>query len=107
MCIKCDTIHIIWYGRCCIMAKTDTLHIRIEPSVKEKAEETLSELGLSISDAINVFLRQVIINDGIPFEIRKANYNRITLKAMDDAKKQKNVSETFDNVDEMFEELDK
>jgi DNA-damage-inducible protein J len=89
------------------MAKTDTLHIRIEPSVKEKAEETLSELGLSISDAINVFLRQVIINDGIPFEIRKANYNRITLKAMDDAKKQKNVSETFDNVDEMFEELDK
>ena len=74
---------------------------------KEKAEETLSELGLSISDAINVFLRQVIINDGIPFEIRKANYNRITLKAMDDAKKQKNVSETFDNVDEMFEELDK
>ena len=84
------------------MAKTDTLHIRIEPSVKEKAEETLSELGLSISDAINVFLRQVIINDGIPFEIRKANYNRITLKAMDDAKKQKNVSETFDNVDEMF-----
>ena len=89
------------------MAKTDTLYIRIEPSVKEKAEETLSELGLSISDAINVFLRQVIINDGIPFEIRKANYNRITLKAMDDAKKQKNVSETFDNVDEMFEELDK
>ena len=89
------------------MAKTDTLHIRIEPSVKEKAEETLSELGLSISDAIDVFLRQVIINDGIPFEIRKANYNRITLKAMDDAKKQKNVSETFDNVDEMFEELDK
>lgn len=89
------------------MAKTDTLHIRIEPSVKEKAEETLSELGLSISDAINVFLRQVIINDGIPFEIRKANYNRITLKAMDDAKKQKNVSETFDNVDEMFDELDK
>lgn len=89
------------------MAKTDTLHIRIEPSVKEKAEETLSELGLSISDAINVFLRQVIINDGIPFEIRKANYNRITLKAMDDAKKQKNVSEIFDNVDEMFEELDK
>ena len=37
------------------MAKTDTLHIRIEPSVKEKAEETLSELGLSISDAIDVF----------------------------------------------------
>ena len=37
------------------MAKTDTLHIRIEPSVKQKAEETLNELGLSIADAINVF----------------------------------------------------
>ena len=42
------------------MAKTDTLHIRIEPSVKRKAEETLNDLGLSITEAINVFLNNYI-----------------------------------------------
>lgn len=89
------------------MAKTDTLHIRVEPSVKQKAEETLNELGLSISDAINVFLRQVILNDGIPFEVRKPKFNQESIEAIEDAKKGKNLSKTFDSVDEMFEELDK
>ena len=89
------------------MAKTDTLHIRIEPSVKQRAEETLKDLGLSITEAINVFLSQVILNDGIPFEIRKPRYNKETIQAMEDTKNGKNLSKTFDNVNEMFEELDK
>ena len=89
------------------MAKTDTLHIRIEPRVKAKAEETLNELGLSIADAINVFLKQVILNEGIPFEIRKPIFNKETIQAIEDTKNSKNLSRTFDSVDEMFEELDK
>ncbi len=89
------------------MAKTDTLHIRIEPKVKQQAEETLKDLGLSITEAINVFLNQVILNNGIPFEIKKPTYNKETLQAMEDTKSNKNLSKTFDSVDEMFEELDK
>ena len=89
------------------MAKTDTLHIRIEPSVKQRAEKTLNELGLSIADAINVFLNQVILHDGIPFEIRKPRFNQETIQAIEDAKNGKNLSKTFENVDEMFEELEK
>lgn len=89
------------------MAKTDTLHIRVEPSVKQKAEETLNELGLSITEAINVFLNQVILNDGIPFEIKKPRLNKETIQAMEDAKNSKNLSKTFNRVDEMFEELEK
>lgn len=89
------------------MAKTNTLHIRIEPEIKEKAEVTLKELGLSITEAVNVFLRQIILNDGIPFEIKKPAYNKQTIQAMEDVKNEKNVSKTFDNVEEMFEELDK
>ena len=89
------------------MAKTDTLHIRVEPNVKKKAEETLKDLGLSITEAINVFLNQVILNDGIPFEIKKPKYNKETISVMDDVKKGKNLSKTFDSVDEMFKELDK
>ena len=89
------------------MAKTDTLHIRVDPSVKEKAEKTLKDLGLSITDAINVFLNQVILNDGIPFEIKKPKYDKETIHAVEDVKNGKNVSKSFDSVDEMFEELDK
>ena len=89
------------------MAKTDTLHIRIEPSIKQRAEETLNDLGLSITEAINVFLNQVILHDGIPFEIKKPKYNKETIQAMEDTKNGKNLSKTFDSVDEMFKVLDK
>lgn len=89
------------------MTKTDTLHIRVKPIVKQKAEETLNDLGLTITEAVNVFLNQVILNDGLPFEIKKPRYNQETIKAMEDTKKGKNLSKTFDTVDEMFEELDK
>ena len=89
------------------MAKTDTLHIRIEPSVKAIAEQTLNDLGLSITEAVNVFLNQVILHNGIPFKIEKPKYNKETIQAMEDVKNGKNLSKTFDSVDEMFEELDK
>ena len=89
------------------MAKTDTLHIRVEPDVKIKAEETLNDLGLSITEAVNVFLNQVILHDGIPFKIEKPKYNKETIQAMEDVKSGKNLSKSFDSVDEMFEELDK
>lgn len=65
------------------MAKTDTLHIRIEPSIKQRAEKILNDLGLSITDAINVFLNQVILHDVIPFEIRKSRFNKETIEAIE------------------------
>ena len=89
------------------MAKTDTLHIRVEPGVKEKAEETLNYLGLSITEAVNVFLNQIILQEGIPFKIEKPRYNKETLQAIEDVKNGKNLSKAFDTVEEMFEELDK
>ena len=89
------------------MAKTDTLHIRVDPTIKQKAEKTLNDLGLSITDAINVFLNQIILNDGIPFEIKKPKLKMDTIQAMEDAENGKNLSKAFDSVDEMFEELDK
>ena len=89
------------------MAKTDTLHIRVEPSVKMKAEKTLNDLGLSITEAVNVFLNQVILHDGIPFKIEKPKYNKETIQAIEDVKNGKNLSKAFNSVDEMFEELDK
>ena len=65
-----------------------------------------SKEDTSITDAINVFLAQVILQDGIPFEIKKPKFNKETIQAIEDTKNVKNLSRTFDSVDEMFEELD-
>ena len=45
--------------------------VRINPKIKEEVTPILSELGLSLSEAINIFLHQVKLNNGIPFEIKK------------------------------------
>jgi DNA-damage-inducible protein J len=52
------------------MAKTDTIHMRISPEVKTEADFILSRLGINIADAINMFLNQVILRSGLPFDVR-------------------------------------
>lgn len=90
------------------MAKTDTINIRIEPILKQQAEETLNYLGLTMSEAVNLFFRQVVINDGIPFEIKRPKYNRKTRKAMKEAEKISKHPERykkFSSVEELMEDL--
>lgn len=91
------------------MAKTETINIRIEPSLKEQAEETLNYLGLTMSEAVNLFFRQVVINEGIPFEIKKPKYSRRLKKAMKEAEKiSKNPEKykQYNNFEELWEDLD-
>jgi len=52
------------------MAKTDTIHMRVSPDVKLAADSILSQLGITTADAINMFLNQVILRGGLPFEVR-------------------------------------
>ena len=52
------------------MAKSSSIYARVEPSVKEQAEQVLSKLGVSMSNAINLFLHQVVLQKGIPFGMK-------------------------------------
>ena len=52
------------------MAKTANLYARIEPDVKAKAENILSSLGIPASNAINMFYKQIILQHGIPFDVK-------------------------------------
>lgn len=61
------------------MAKTETLHIRVNEKVKENAEETLEMLGISISEAVNMFLCQVNLTGGLPFEVKLPASERVTV----------------------------
>ncbi|MCL2665104.1 MAG: type II toxin-antitoxin system RelB/DinJ family antitoxin, partial [Defluviitaleaceae bacterium] len=62
--------------------KTTNYNIRLDPSVKAKAEETFAGFGLNLSEAINVFLHMSIKQHGFPFEIREPKLNADTLSAM-------------------------
>ena len=52
------------------MARTANIFARVEPEIKEQAESVLDQLGIPMSNAIGMFLRQVVIQRGIPFEMK-------------------------------------
>ena len=51
------------------MTKTDMIHIRIDPDVKEQSERILKKLGLNMSYAVSIFLNQMIMKNGLPFNV--------------------------------------
>lgn len=52
------------------MAKTANLYARIEPEVKVQAESILEALGIPVSNAINMFYKQIILQRGLPFDVK-------------------------------------
>ena len=90
------------------MAKTDPLNIRIEPELKREAEKTLDDLGMNVADAVTIFLKQVVLTESIPFNIKKPKYNDETLEAIKEALqiiKNPDKYKSFNNVEELMEEL--
>lgn len=51
------------------MAKTDRLVVRIEPETKSAAAELFENLGMTVSDAVTLFIRQSLISGGLPFAV--------------------------------------
>ena len=87
-----------------IMAKTAIIQARIDPEVKSKAQKIFSKLNISMSEAISIFLTQVSLNRGIPFEIKIPNdLTSDTLIKSDDGEELHSVS----SVEELFQELDR
>jgi len=64
------------------MSRTAILNLRIEPDVKSNAEELFGSFGLTVTDAVNVFLRQSLMRGGFPFEIVRHQPNPITQAAI-------------------------
>lgn len=52
------------------MAKSANLYARIEPDLKEQAETILNTLGIPASNAITMFYKQIILHNGLPFEVK-------------------------------------
>ncbi len=91
------------------MARTANINVRTEPQTKSSAEAVYSSFGLSLSDAINVFLNMSIIEGGFPFAVRQPRFNYETERAMMEAKDimdGKKDARRYASAGELFDELD-
>lgn len=83
--------------------KSSEIRSRIEPDIKEDAARVLARCGLNLSDAIRLFLRQVVINNGLPFAVKVPNAT--TRAAMEEANG--DALPHFKSAEELFDDLDK
>ena len=84
------------------MSKTAMIRARTEPKLKKEVESIFSELGLTSTEAINIFYKQVRLRNGIPFEVKIPN--KLTRKSFKDSESDKNVK-SFKNIDELLKDL--
>ena len=85
------------------MAKTATIQTRVEPEIKQNAQKILKRLNISMSEAISIYLSQITLHKGIPFEIKIPN--ELTAKTLESVENERDLHEV-DSVDELFQELD-
>ena len=83
------------------MAKSAMIRARSEPGLKAEVDRIFHKLGLSCSEAINLFFKQVTLKKGIPFDVTIPN--KTTLKAMKDVEKKK--SHAAKGLTDLFKQL--
>lgn len=81
------------------MAKTANLYARIEPEVKNQAESILEALGIPVSSAINMFYKQIILQRGIPFEMKLPDFPVPDISTMTTAQLKEEIDKGFDDAD--------
>ena len=88
------------------MATVQT-QIRIDTEVKRQATELFNTLGLDMSTAVNIFLRQCLYRDGLPFAVEKPHYSQEMLDAIEEAKQiaQDPNAKRYKNWDEMMTDI--
>ncbi|VJM87680.1 addiction module antitoxin, RelB/DinJ family [Streptococcus pneumoniae] len=81
-----------------------SISIRLDSEVKEQAQQVFSNLGMDITTAVNIFLRQAIQYQGLPFDVR-LDENRKLLQVLTDLDQNRNMSQSFESVSDLMEDL--
>ena len=88
------------------MAHSSMLHIRVDDEVKTQATEALAAMGLSMSDAVRIFLKRVVNDQAFPLELKVPNAD--TRAAMEEARAMMKARQArFESADALFDELEK
>ena len=82
--------------------------VRIDGNVKKQANELFAQLGLDMSSAMNIFLRQCILRGGLPFTVELPQYKSDVLEAMEEAKKitQEAKEKRYSSFQEALNDID-
>jgi DNA-damage-inducible protein J len=90
-------------------AQTSMLHIRVDDDIKEQATAALTTMGLSVSDAVRLFLRRVVVDQAFPLELKVPNAQ--TQAAMEESRammaSRRSRESRFASADDMFADLEK
>lgn len=84
---------------------TTNMSIRMDTELKKQAEVMLADMGLNMTTAMNMFLRQVVRQGRIPFEIATDVPNAETLAAIEDVNNNRNMSKAYDDMAELMRDL--
>ena len=85
------------------MSKT-SMSIRLDSEVKEQAQQVFNSLGIDMTTAINIFLRQAIQYQGLPFDVR-LDESRKLVEVLADLDQNRNMSQSFVSVSDLMEDL--
>lgn len=85
---------------------TISTNIKIDPDLKREAQQLFDSLGLNLSTAVNMFLKQAVREQAIPFRVGNPIPNFETVKAIEDARNGIGLSRRFTSVAELMEDLD-
>ena len=85
------------------MSKT-SMSIRLDSEVKEQAQQVFNSLGMDMTTAINIFLRQAIQYQGLSFDVR-LDENRKLIQVLTDVDQHRNMSQSFESVSNLMEDL--
>ena len=80
------------------MAKTANLYARIEPELKEQAETILAALGIPASNAITMFYKQIILQRGIPFDMKLPERKPVDMNALSQEQLNTELQKGYDDV---------
>jgi addiction module antitoxin, relB/dinJ family len=80
------------------------MSIRLDSEVKEQAQQVFNSLGMDMTTAINIFLRQAIQYQGLPFDVR-LDENRKLMEVLADLDQNRNMSQSFVSVSDLMEDL--
>ena len=88
---------------------TSNYTIRLDTELRKEAEALFSDLGMSLATAFQIFLKQAIQEQGLPFPVKKKQPNKTTLAAMEEAIRLADDPKTrrFATVDELMKDLEK
>jgi DNA-damage-inducible protein J len=90
------------------MEKAANIYVRVKPEIKAQAEQVFDGFGITVSEAVNIFLHKAIMVGGIPFEIRPSAPNAETLEAMREVERMErdpSIGKGYTDVKQMLEEL--